>query len=151
MTNTGSGTMEVVAAALSCQLLLIVLMVVMLLPGMKVSLLLVQRTVTRTIELQESISSGQLGHLLKVQDTCWETEECAEDTGHPQKMQDTCRGHRTLKKTQDTEEDTGHNRGHSTLQRTLDTEEDTRHCSGHRTLQKTQDTAEDTVHLRKVL
>ncbi|KAL6085106.1 hypothetical protein STEG23_028799 [Scotinomys teguina] len=47
--------MEVVAAALRCQLLLIMLMAAVLLPGMKVSPLLVQRTVTRTIELQESI------------------------------------------------------------------------------------------------
>ncbi|KAL6090339.1 hypothetical protein STEG23_009262, partial [Scotinomys teguina] len=46
--------MEVVAAALRCQLLLIVLMAAMLLPGMKGSPLLVQRTV-RTIKLQESI------------------------------------------------------------------------------------------------
>ncbi|KAL6091992.1 hypothetical protein STEG23_028199 [Scotinomys teguina] len=54
-TNTGSGTMEVVAAAPRCQLLLIMLMAAMLLPGMKGLPLLVQRTVTRTIELQESI------------------------------------------------------------------------------------------------
>ncbi|KAL6083996.1 hypothetical protein STEG23_002515 [Scotinomys teguina] len=54
-TNTGGGTMEVVAAAPRCQLLLIVLMAVMLLPGMKGSPLLVQRTVTRTIVLQETI------------------------------------------------------------------------------------------------
>ncbi|KAL6093189.1 hypothetical protein STEG23_008043 [Scotinomys teguina] len=60
-TNTGGGTMEVVAAALRCQLLLIVLMAVMLLPGMKGSPLLVQRAVTRTIELQESIGKGQFG------------------------------------------------------------------------------------------
>ncbi|KAL6050760.1 hypothetical protein STEG23_015298 [Scotinomys teguina] len=53
--NNGGGTMEVVAAPPRCQLLLIVLMAAMLLPGMKVSLLHVQRTVTRTIELQESI------------------------------------------------------------------------------------------------
>ncbi|KAL6077790.1 hypothetical protein STEG23_026016 [Scotinomys teguina] len=50
-TNTGGGTMEVVAAAPRCQLLLIVLMSVMLLPGMKGSPLLVQRTVTRTIRV----------------------------------------------------------------------------------------------------
>ncbi|KAL6059166.1 hypothetical protein STEG23_008073 [Scotinomys teguina] len=55
-TNTGGGTMEVVAAAPRCQLLLIVLMAAMLLPGMKGSPLLVQRTVTRTFVLQESIS-----------------------------------------------------------------------------------------------
>ncbi|KAL6039425.1 hypothetical protein STEG23_012999 [Scotinomys teguina] len=54
-TNTGGGTMAVVAAALRCQLLLIVLMAAMLLPGMKGSPLLVQRTVTRTIVLQETI------------------------------------------------------------------------------------------------
>ncbi|KAL6031368.1 hypothetical protein STEG23_007009 [Scotinomys teguina] len=54
-TNTGSGTMEVVAAAPRCQLLLIVLMAAMLLPGMKVSPLLVWRKITRTIKLQESI------------------------------------------------------------------------------------------------
>ncbi|KAL6037807.1 hypothetical protein STEG23_009131, partial [Scotinomys teguina] len=57
-TNTGGGTMEVVAAALRCQLLLIVLMAAMLLPGMKGSPLLVQRTVTRTFELQETIGKG---------------------------------------------------------------------------------------------
>ncbi|KAL6047642.1 hypothetical protein STEG23_005486 [Scotinomys teguina] len=54
-TNSAGGTMEVVAAAPRCQLLLIMLMAVMLLPGMKGSPLLVQRTVTRTFELQESI------------------------------------------------------------------------------------------------
>ncbi|KAL6036305.1 hypothetical protein STEG23_024041, partial [Scotinomys teguina] len=54
-TNTGSGTMEVVAAAPRCQLLLIVLMAAMLLLGMKGSLLLVRRKIARTIELQESI------------------------------------------------------------------------------------------------
>ncbi|KAL6066457.1 hypothetical protein STEG23_027449, partial [Scotinomys teguina] len=44
------------AAALRCQLLLILLMsVVMLLPGTNGSLLLVQGTVTRTIVLQETI------------------------------------------------------------------------------------------------
>ncbi|KAL6080895.1 hypothetical protein STEG23_018054 [Scotinomys teguina] len=48
-TNNGCGTMEVVAATSRSQMLLIVLMAVMLLPGMKVSLLLVQRTVTKTI------------------------------------------------------------------------------------------------------
>ncbi|KAL6087157.1 hypothetical protein STEG23_006402, partial [Scotinomys teguina] len=58
-TNTGSGTMEVKAAAPRCQLLLILLMsAVMLLPGTNGSLLLVQRTVTRTIVLQETISKG---------------------------------------------------------------------------------------------
>ncbi|KAL6032859.1 hypothetical protein STEG23_006621 [Scotinomys teguina] len=60
-TNTGGGTMAVVAAALRCQLLLIVLMAAMLLPGMKGSPLLVQRTVTRTIVLQETIGKGQFG------------------------------------------------------------------------------------------
>ncbi|KAL6088719.1 hypothetical protein STEG23_000810 [Scotinomys teguina] len=57
-TNTSGGTMEVVAAAPRCQLLLIMLMAAML--GMKVSPVLVQRTVTRTIELQESIGKGTL-------------------------------------------------------------------------------------------
>ncbi|KAL6042593.1 hypothetical protein STEG23_023916, partial [Scotinomys teguina] len=48
--------MEMKAAAPRCQLLLILLMsVVMLLPGTNCSLLLVQRTVTRTIVLQETI------------------------------------------------------------------------------------------------
>ncbi|KAL6033226.1 hypothetical protein STEG23_000035 [Scotinomys teguina] len=48
--------MEVKAAAPRCQLLLILLMsAVMLLPGTNGSLLLVQRTLTRTFELQESI------------------------------------------------------------------------------------------------
>ncbi|KAL6034833.1 hypothetical protein STEG23_015276, partial [Scotinomys teguina] len=60
-TNTGSETMEMVAAAPRCQLLVIVLMAAMLLPGMKVSPLLVQRTVTRTIKSQESIGKGLLG------------------------------------------------------------------------------------------
>ncbi|KAL6048022.1 hypothetical protein STEG23_036143, partial [Scotinomys teguina] len=60
-TNTGSGTMEVVAAALRCQLLLIMLMAAMLLPGMKVSPLLVWRKITRTIVLQETIGKGQFG------------------------------------------------------------------------------------------
>ncbi|KAL6033593.1 hypothetical protein STEG23_025101, partial [Scotinomys teguina] len=48
--------MEMKAAAPRCQLLLILLMsAVMLLPGTKGSLLLVRRTVTRTIMLQETI------------------------------------------------------------------------------------------------
>ncbi|KAL6045067.1 hypothetical protein STEG23_033691 [Scotinomys teguina] len=55
--------MEVVAAAPRCQLLLIVLMAAMLLPGMKGSPLLVQRTVTRTFELQESIGKAAMGEL----------------------------------------------------------------------------------------
>ncbi|KAL6051863.1 hypothetical protein STEG23_000227 [Scotinomys teguina] len=50
--------MEVKATAPRCQLLLIVLMAAMLLLGMKVSLLLVQRKITRTIVLQESIDKG---------------------------------------------------------------------------------------------
>ncbi|KAL6034789.1 hypothetical protein STEG23_001557, partial [Scotinomys teguina] len=58
-TNTGGGTMEVKAAAPRCQLLLILLMsAVMLLPGTNGSLLLVQRTVTRTIVLQETIGKA---------------------------------------------------------------------------------------------
>ncbi|KAL6085094.1 hypothetical protein STEG23_015937 [Scotinomys teguina] len=61
-TNTGCGTMEVKAAAPRCQLLLILLMsAVMLLPGTNSSLLLVQRTVTRTTVLQETIGKGQFG------------------------------------------------------------------------------------------
>ncbi|KAL6053020.1 hypothetical protein STEG23_023191 [Scotinomys teguina] len=51
--------MVVVAAAPSCQLLLIMLMAVILLPKMKDSPLLVQTTVTRTIVLQETISKGK--------------------------------------------------------------------------------------------
>ncbi|KAL6034709.1 hypothetical protein STEG23_001688, partial [Scotinomys teguina] len=48
--------MEVKAAAPRCQLLLILVMsAVMLLPGTNCSLLLVQRRVTRTIVLQETI------------------------------------------------------------------------------------------------
>ncbi|KAL6085606.1 hypothetical protein STEG23_034413 [Scotinomys teguina] len=59
-TNSGR-TMEMKAAALRCQLLLILLMsAVMLLPGTNGSLLLVQRTVTRTIVLQETIGKGKL-------------------------------------------------------------------------------------------
>ncbi|KAL6081139.1 hypothetical protein STEG23_032830 [Scotinomys teguina] len=58
--------MEMKAAALRCQLLLILLMsVVMLLPGTNGSLLLVQRTVTRTIVLQETISKGQFGKVCR--------------------------------------------------------------------------------------
>ncbi|KAL6031062.1 hypothetical protein STEG23_003537 [Scotinomys teguina] len=54
------------AAALRCQLLLILLMsVVMLLPGTNGSLLLVQRTVTRTIVLQETIGKGQFGKVCR--------------------------------------------------------------------------------------
>ncbi|KAL6092578.1 hypothetical protein STEG23_034347, partial [Scotinomys teguina] len=59
-TNSECGTMEVVAAPLRCQLLLIMLMAVMLLPGMKGSPLLVQRKIARTIELQESIDKDIL-------------------------------------------------------------------------------------------
>ncbi|KAL6039863.1 hypothetical protein STEG23_013688 [Scotinomys teguina] len=51
--------MEVKAAAPHCQLLLIVLMAVMLLLEMKASKLLVQRTVTQTIVLQETIGKEQ--------------------------------------------------------------------------------------------
>ncbi|KAL6092048.1 hypothetical protein STEG23_026475, partial [Scotinomys teguina] len=51
--------MEMKAAAPRCQLLLILLMsVVMLLPGTNGSLLLVQRIVTRTIVLQETIGKA---------------------------------------------------------------------------------------------
>ncbi|KAL6035946.1 hypothetical protein STEG23_027768 [Scotinomys teguina] len=54
--------MEVVVAAPRCQLLLILLMsAVMLLPGTNGSLLLVQRTVTRTIVLQETIGKKDPG------------------------------------------------------------------------------------------
>ncbi|KAL6031797.1 hypothetical protein STEG23_022192, partial [Scotinomys teguina] len=49
--------MEVVDAAPRSQLLLIVLMAAMLLPGMKVSPLLVQRTVTRTIGKASSLTN----------------------------------------------------------------------------------------------
>ncbi|KAL6055388.1 hypothetical protein STEG23_016968 [Scotinomys teguina] len=58
-TNNGSRTMEVVAAAPRCQLLLIVLMTAMLLPGMKVSPLLVWRKIASTIKLQENIGKGR--------------------------------------------------------------------------------------------
>ncbi|KAL6084023.1 hypothetical protein STEG23_029938 [Scotinomys teguina] len=58
-TNSADRTMEVVAAAPRCQLLLIMLMAAMLLLGMKESPLLVQRTVTRTFELQENIGKGE--------------------------------------------------------------------------------------------
>ncbi|KAL6057227.1 hypothetical protein STEG23_005689, partial [Scotinomys teguina] len=54
-TNNSGRTMEVVAAAPRCQLLLIMLMTVMLLPGMKVSPLLVWRKIASTIKLQENI------------------------------------------------------------------------------------------------
>ncbi|KAL6033236.1 hypothetical protein STEG23_004650 [Scotinomys teguina] len=66
-TNSGGGTMEMKAAP-RCQLLLILVMsAVMLLPGTNGSLLLVQRTVTRTIVLQETIG--------KVVDLSCETNE----------------------------------------------------------------------------
>ncbi|KAL6035501.1 hypothetical protein STEG23_021319 [Scotinomys teguina] len=64
-TNNGGRTMEVVAAAPRCQLLLIVLMAAMLLPGMKVSPLLVRRKITRTMELQESIGKEHNGMKLQ--------------------------------------------------------------------------------------
>ncbi|KAL6054304.1 hypothetical protein STEG23_037305 [Scotinomys teguina] len=55
--------MEMKAAAPRCQLLLILLMsAVMLLPGTNGSLLLVQRTVTRTIVLEETIGKGEGKH-----------------------------------------------------------------------------------------
>ncbi|KAL6034958.1 hypothetical protein STEG23_012073 [Scotinomys teguina] len=60
-TNNGGRTMELVAAAPRCQLLLIVLMAAMLLPGMKVAPLLIWRKIARTIELQENIGKGQFG------------------------------------------------------------------------------------------
>ncbi|KAL6093954.1 hypothetical protein STEG23_032878 [Scotinomys teguina] len=54
--------MKVKAAAPCCQLFLILLMTaVMLLPGTKCLLLLVQRTVTRTIVVQETIGKDQFG------------------------------------------------------------------------------------------
>ncbi|KAL6036642.1 hypothetical protein STEG23_013191, partial [Scotinomys teguina] len=63
------------AAAPRCQLLLILLMsVVMLLPGTNGSLLLVRRTVTRTIMLKETIGKGQFG---KVCQGKWGGEEIA--------------------------------------------------------------------------
>ncbi|KAL6049694.1 hypothetical protein STEG23_021207, partial [Scotinomys teguina] len=51
--------MEVVAAAPRCQLLLIVLMAAMLLPGMQGSLLLLGRKIARTIKLQGSIGKEE--------------------------------------------------------------------------------------------
>ncbi|KAL6034338.1 hypothetical protein STEG23_034958 [Scotinomys teguina] len=60
--------MEVVAAAPRCQLLLIMLATAMLLPGLKVSPLLVRRKIIRTIELQENIGKviQALGEHLKL-------------------------------------------------------------------------------------
>ncbi|KAL6060209.1 hypothetical protein STEG23_004098 [Scotinomys teguina] len=56
--------MEVKVAAPRCQLLLILLMsAVMLLPGTNGSLLLVRRTVTRTIVLQETIGKERHSEL----------------------------------------------------------------------------------------
>ncbi|KAL6035667.1 hypothetical protein STEG23_036998, partial [Scotinomys teguina] len=55
--------MELVADAPRCQLLLMVLMAAMLLPGMKVSPLLIWRKIARTIELQENIGKGQFGEV----------------------------------------------------------------------------------------
>ncbi|KAL6034884.1 hypothetical protein STEG23_023731 [Scotinomys teguina] len=57
-TNNGR-TMELIAAAPRCQLLLIVLMAAMLLPGMKVAPLLIWRKIARTIELQENIGKDR--------------------------------------------------------------------------------------------
>ncbi|XP_052591995.1 TGF-beta receptor type-1-like, partial [Peromyscus californicus insignis] len=51
--------MDAVAAALCCQLILIVLVVATLLPGMKGLPLLVQRRIARTIVLQESVGKDQ--------------------------------------------------------------------------------------------
>ncbi|KAL6089846.1 hypothetical protein STEG23_033781 [Scotinomys teguina] len=62
-TSNGGRNMEVKTTAPHCQLLLIVLMAAMLLSGMKVSPLLVQKTVTRTIELQENIGRDQFGEV----------------------------------------------------------------------------------------
>ncbi|KAL6048495.1 hypothetical protein STEG23_023262 [Scotinomys teguina] len=62
-TNDGCRTMEVKAAAPRCQLLLIVLMAVMLLPGTKGSPLPVRRKIARTIKLQGSIGKGQFGEV----------------------------------------------------------------------------------------
>ncbi|KAL6059335.1 hypothetical protein STEG23_004826 [Scotinomys teguina] len=65
-TNSAGGTMEVKAAVPRCQLLLILVMsAVMLLPGTNGPLLLVQRTVTRTIVLQETIGKGQFGKVCR--------------------------------------------------------------------------------------
>ncbi|KAL6034798.1 hypothetical protein STEG23_001566, partial [Scotinomys teguina] len=68
-TNNGGRTMEVVAAAPRCQLLLIMLMTAMLLLGMKVSPLLVWRKIASTIKLQENIGKvfdEQIFPLIKV-------------------------------------------------------------------------------------
>ncbi|KAL6081257.1 hypothetical protein STEG23_009270 [Scotinomys teguina] len=73
-TNNGGRTMELVAAAPRCQLLLIVLMAAMLLPGMKVAPLLIWRKIARTIELQENMGKGQFG---KVCQGKWRGEEIA--------------------------------------------------------------------------
>ncbi|KAL6089605.1 hypothetical protein STEG23_014935 [Scotinomys teguina] len=63
--QTVAGTMEMKAAA-RYQLLLILLMsAVMLLPGTNGSLMLVQRTVIRTIVLQETIGKGQFGKVCR--------------------------------------------------------------------------------------
>ncbi|KAL6083539.1 hypothetical protein STEG23_017164, partial [Scotinomys teguina] len=72
--------MEVVAAAPRCQLLLIMLMAAMLLPGMKNLLLLVRRKITRTIELQESIDKelGMTAELSQMPAQSFDTEP------HPQ-------------------------------------------------------------------
>ncbi|KAL6091640.1 hypothetical protein STEG23_002878 [Scotinomys teguina] len=59
--NRARTYMEVVAAVQRCQMLLIVLMAAMLLPGMKGSPLLVERKIARTIKLQGSIGKGQFG------------------------------------------------------------------------------------------
>ncbi|KAL6031603.1 hypothetical protein STEG23_014311 [Scotinomys teguina] len=62
-TNNSSRTMEVVAAAPTCQLLLIVLMAVMLLPGMKSLPMLLWRKIASTIKLQENFGKGQFGEV----------------------------------------------------------------------------------------
>ncbi|KAL6091109.1 hypothetical protein STEG23_038003 [Scotinomys teguina] len=71
-TNKGGRTMEVVAAAPRCQLLLIMLMAAVLLLEMKVSPLFVQRKITRTIELQESIGKGKLKEALNLSHGNWD-------------------------------------------------------------------------------
>ncbi|KAL6050784.1 hypothetical protein STEG23_015322 [Scotinomys teguina] len=76
------------AAASRCQLLLILLMsAVMLLPGTNSSLLLVQRTVTRTIVLQETIGKVEPDDWLDSHPCHYPTESPVDNSVHMQMKQ----------------------------------------------------------------
>ncbi|KAL6067540.1 hypothetical protein STEG23_026325, partial [Scotinomys teguina] len=85
--------MEVVAAAPRCQLLLIVLMAAMLLPGMKGSPLLVWRKIVKTIKLQGSIGKGQFGEVWRGK---WRGGEIAVKLSQGEQPSTTCSLHSVL-------------------------------------------------------